>query len=163
MGYTFEHLEIKHQEEVISILNYYIRETITAYRENEVDNEHFLNFMNTDEIYCGFAVKNEQDTVIGFCTLEPYMPISTFSETAEPIYFIHHEHTGKGVGTIILKKLEEESRKRGISKLLVDIASENVGSIKFHEKHGFTECGRLHNIGKKFGRYFSVVLMEKSI
>lgn len=162
MNYIFEKLAMKHQVDVINILNYYIKETTSAYREYIVDNDFFLNFIE-DEMYCGFAIKDEQGKVVGFCTLEPYMPISTFSEVAEPMYFIHPEHTGKGIGYIILNKLENEAKQRGIKKFLVDISSENDGSLRFHTKNGFVECGKLHNVGNKFGRHFSIILMEKEI
>ncbi len=163
MEYLFEGFKLEHQENVIRILNYYIRETTSAYREHEVDNEYFLNFMSNNENHCGFAVKDDQGMIVGFCTLEPYMPISTFSEVAEPMYFIHPKHIGKGIGTVILKRLEDEARKRGVRKLLVDISSENIKSIRFHKKNGFVECGKLQNIGKKFDRYFSLIMMEKCI
>lgn len=163
MDFIFDDLKLEHQEDVVRILNYYIKETTSAYRENVVENDYFLDLLNDTENYCGYAIKDEKGTMLGFCTLEPYMPISTFSEVAEPMYFIDPKHTGKGIGTVVLKKLEDEARKRGITKFLVDISSENISSIKFHIKNGFTECGMLQNIGNKFGRYFSIVLMEKYI
>lgn len=162
MDFIFEKLTLAHKEDVIRIFNYYIKETTSAYRENIVADDFFLNFID-DEVYCGFAIKEKQGKLVGFCVLEPYRSYATFSEVAEPMYFIHHEYTGKGVGTLVLKKLEEEARKRGIKKLFVDISSENAGSINFHEKNGFVACGQLKNFGKKFGRHFSIVLMEKDI
>lgn len=56
-----------------------------------------------------------------------------------------------------------EAKKIGINKILASICSENDNSIKFHKKNGFIEYGVLHNIGKKFGRYFSVVWMGKDL
>lgn len=69
----------------------------------------------------------------------------------------------KGVGKQALEKLEGEAKKIGIKKLLVDISSENIQSINFHKKNGFVECGRFHNMGKKKGKYFDVVWMEKNL
>ncbi|AOT68975.1 GNAT family N-acetyltransferase [Geosporobacter ferrireducens] len=163
MNFTFENLKLEHQEAVVSILNYYIEETFAAYREEAVKNEHFLKFIDDSEVHCGYAIKNSQNGVVGFCLLEPYGSYSTFSEVAEIMYFIHPDYTGKGVGTLALEKLEVEAKKRGIKKLLADISSENICSIKFHEKNGFVEYGRLKNIGKKFNKYFSVVYMGKEI
>ena len=163
MEFVFEDLGLEHQEDVIRILNYYIKETTSAYRENEVDKDFFLDLIHGTEYYCGFAIKNKEGSIVGFCTLEPYMSISTFLEVAEPMYFIDPKYTRLGIGTVILNKLENEARKRGVRKLLVDISSDNINSIKFHKKNGFAQCGMLQNIGKKFGRYFSVILMEKHI
>ncbi|MFT9497933.1 GNAT family N-acetyltransferase [Anaerosolibacter sp.] len=163
MNFTFEHLKLEYQEEVICILNYYIKETTFAYREKIVENQHFLKFLDSEEIYCGFAIKTNQDEIVGYCLLEPYASYSTFSEVAEATYFIHPEYTNKGIGTLALKKLEDEAKKRGIKKLLVNISSKNIKCIKFHKKNGFIEYGRLEDIGKKFDKYFSVVWMGKEI
>jgi phosphinothricin acetyltransferase len=160
---VFEDLALEHGEDVVRILNHYIRETTSAYREGEVGDDWFREFLNDGERYCGFAVKTGQGATIGFCTLEPYMPLTTFSETADTMYFIDPAHTGLGAGSKILDKMEEEARKRGISKLVVDISAENAQSIRFHEKHGFAQCGMLRDVGKKFGRTFSLVLMEKTV
>ncbi|KYK23909.1 hypothetical protein AYK25_00640 [Thermoplasmatales archaeon SM1-50] len=73
------------------------------------------------------------------------------------------DETSKGIGQKALKKLEEEAKKIGITILLADISSENISSIEFHKKNGFKECGRFHHIGKKKGKYFDVVWMEKEI
>ncbi|MCK4259322.1 MAG: N-acetyltransferase [Halanaerobiales bacterium] len=162
MNITFEKLSLEHQEEVMCIFNYYIKKSTSAYREKTVDNEHFLNFIDGSN-HCEFAIKNDQNKVIGFCLLEPFMSLSTFAEAAETMYFIDHEYTGQGIGTLVLKKLEDEARKRGIKKLLANISSENANSINFHQKNGFVEYGRLKNVGKKFDRYFSIVWMGKEL
>lgn len=39
------------------------------------------------------------------------MAISTFSEIAEVMYFIHHEYTGYGSGSLALNRMEEEAKK----------------------------------------------------
>lgn len=163
MDFIFERLNLEHQEEVIRIFNYYVEETTAAYRDITVNNEFFVNFMDSTENHCAFAIKNDENKIIGFCLLEPYMALPTFSEVAETMYFIHRDYIGKGVGTLALKKLEDEAKKRGIKKLLANISSDNTSSIKFHEKNGFVEYGRLPNIAKKFDRYFSIVWMGKEI
>ncbi len=164
MDYYFENLNPDHLEPVIDIFNYYIRNTFDAYREQAVESEHFRKFIDPSEVHCGFAVKTLTEKIVGFCLLEPYASYaSTFSETAEVMYFIHPDYTGKEIGTLALHKLEDEAKKRGIIHLLADISSENSDSIKFHEKNGFTEYGRLRNIGKKFDKYFSVVYMGKDL
>ena len=163
MEIAFEKLEMKHGKEVVEILNYYIENTTSAYREKAVDEDFSLKFLESSDIHCSFVMKNIENKVIGFCTLEPHIAISVFSKVAEVMYFIHHEHTGNGIGSLALKKLEEEARKRGIQKLLADTSDENIGSMSFHRKNGFVEYGRLTDIGEKFGRKFGVVYLVKDL
>jgi len=86
-----------------------------------------------------------------------------FSETAEPMYFLHPNHIGKGAGSAIMNRLETYATEKGIRKFVVEISTDNTLSIAFHKKHGFTECGTLNRVGKKFGQYFSITFMEKDV
>ena len=72
------------------------------------------------------------------------------------MYFIQDKYTGIGAGGFALRRLEEEAKK-----LLADISTENEKSIEFHKRNGFRECGRLPDIGKKFGRSFGIVYLIK--
>jgi len=40
----------------------------------------------------------------------------------------------------------------GVCRLLACISSLNGGSIAFHAKHDFAECGRCRRIGRQHGR-----------
>ena len=114
--------------------------------------------------YPAFVImNNDTKKVIGFCFLRSYNPFPVFKKTAEITYFFEKNEVGKGTGKIALKKLEEEAKKIGINKLLADISSENLKSINFHKKNGFKECGRFHNVGKKKGKNFDIVWMEKTL
>jgi phosphinothricin acetyltransferase len=59
--------------------------------------------------------------------------------------------------------MAREANVKGITVLLASISSKNPASLAFHEKHGFVECGRLHNTGFKFNERFDVVWMEKDL
>jgi len=48
----------------------------------------------------------------------------------------------------------------GIDTFLAHISSLNEGSIRFHLRHGFTECGRFRCVGTKRGQDFDMVWMQ---
>lgn len=162
-AYTFETLDGTHQTEVVRIFNHYVEHSTAAYREKPVDDGFFSHFTADLEDYPGYAILDSSRTVVGFCLLEPFMPISAFSEVAEITYFIHKDHTGKGIGSAALKRLEQDARAIGVAKLIANISSDNIGSIVFHIKHGFEEYGRLRKAGKKFGKSFDIVYMDKEL
>jgi phosphinothricin acetyltransferase len=134
---------------------------MAAYREHEVEPDYFLGFLEVGKTHPGYAIVDEAENVIGFCMLKPHIALSTFSQTAEIMYFIDPEFTGRGVGSAALARLERDAKDMGITKILASISSENEGSQNFHRKNGFVEYGRFPDIGKKFGRRFGVIWMGK--
>jgi phosphinothricin acetyltransferase len=150
-------------EAVIDIFNYYIRNSFAAYPEDPVPYEFFSRFLEISEHYPSVIVKDSGGTVAGFGMLRPHNPMPAFRHTAEITYFILPDLTGKGLGSQMLAYLEREGRKRGISTILAGISSLNEGSIRFHTRHGFSECGRFEKVGVKKGVVFDTVWMQKFI
>ena len=159
---TFEKLNEEHKIDVMSILNYYVDNSYAAFPEKSLPDEFFGNLMRMTEGYPAYAVKMDEK-VVGFAFLRAYNPFSTFRETAEITYFIDKDYSGKGLGRIILDKIEEDAKSKGICNILASISSKNEHSIKFHEKNGFVKCGEFPEIGRKFGNPFDIIWMRKNL
>lgn len=151
------------REAVIDLFNWYIEHSFAAYPQDPVPYGFFQMFQEIMKNYPAIAARSGDGTLAGFGFLHPHNPMPTFAHTAEVTYFLRPECTGKGLGSRMLAWLEAEGKKRGISCLLASIASLNEGSIRFHARHGFTECGRFREVVKKKGRLFDTVWMEKRI
>jgi len=149
------------KESVIDIFNYYIENSFAAYPENKVPYEFFGLFLQSTAGYPTAIVKDESKTVLGFGLLRPHSPIPTLAGTVEITYFIRPEYTGKGIGSTIMEYLLEGAREKGLHCILASISSLNEGSIRFHIQHGFSECGRFREVGKKWGKLFDTVWMQK--
>jgi L-amino acid N-acyltransferase YncA len=151
------------RKEVIDIFNYYIENSFAAYPENKVPYEFFDALLKMCERYPSLIAEDESGTILGFGMLRAYNSFSTFSQTAEITYFIRPECTDKGIGRMMLDCLTDKAREKGITSILASICSLNNGSINFHKKNGFIECGRLREIGRKKGKTFDVVYMQKML
>jgi len=164
MSICFEIMAESHGKEVMEIFNYYVENSLAAFPENKLPVEAYGMFLKMTQGYPAYVLRESPESpVVGFCFLRPYNQMPVFRETAEISYFLKPDSAQKGIGTQALRKLEEEAIKKGIRKILACISSENIASIKFHQKNGFTECGCFHHAGKKHGRYFDLVWMEKDI
>ncbi|MGE0076460.1 MAG: N-acetyltransferase family protein [Bacteroidales bacterium] len=159
---SFEKLSMKHQVEIIDIFNYYVINTTSAFPDKSVSYYYYSKILDATKGCPAFAI-TIQDKTIGFCFLHAYNPFPTFSECAEITYFIDKDYTGKGIGNLVLKKLESEAKKMGIKTLLASISSENIKSINFHLKNNFKDCGRFEDIAKKDGKSFDIVWMQKRL
>jgi phosphinothricin acetyltransferase len=151
------------QKEIIDIFNYYVENSFAAYPEQKLPYEFFDHFLKMCEGYPALTAKDEQGNILGFGMLRAYSPFSTFSQTAEITYFIKQEYTGRGIGEKMLDCLIAKAKEKGITSVIANISSLNEGSINFHRKNGFVECGRLKKIGAKRGKTFDVVYMQKML
>jgi L-amino acid N-acyltransferase YncA len=161
--YSLSPLKATDGDAVIDIFNYYVRNTFAAYPEDPVPNEFFGMFLEISKNYPSVIARDAAGSVAGFGLLRPHNPMQAFRHTAEITCFIRPDLTGKGLGTRMLAFLESEGKKLGISTILASISSLNEGSIRFHEHHGFFECGRFIGVGQKKGVVFDTVWMQKFI
>ncbi|MBA3030907.1 MAG: N-acetyltransferase [Desulfobacteraceae bacterium] len=151
------------QNPVMDIFNHYIEHSFSAYPETMLPYPNFGMLLNMAQGYPAGAIKNPGGELLGYGMLRPYSPIPAFSETAEISYFLHPDHTGKGLGRNLLDYLEKGAREKGVKNILASISSLNPGSMKFHEQNGFIPCGCFKGVGRKKGRIFDVVWMQKSL
>lgn len=148
---------------IIDIFNYYIEYSFAAYPENKADYNLYDFFLKSSKGYPTVVIQDDEGNLLGFGMLRPYDMMPVFKKTAEISYFIKPGYTGKGLGKIMLAKLLDDAKREGITCILANISSFNNGSIRFHQQNGFIECGRFNNIGRKNGKDFGVVWMQKQI
>jgi phosphinothricin acetyltransferase len=163
MDFSLELASTDDGKAIIDIFNHYVENTFAAYPEAAVPYEFFGLFMSMSQGYPFLVAKDGEGKVLGFGLLRPHNPMPAFSRTAEITYFIAPDHTRKGIGGKMLDRLLAEASEIGITSILASISSLNPGSLAFHKKHGFQECGRFVGIGRKKGREFDVVWMQKMI
>jgi phosphinothricin acetyltransferase len=148
------------RDSIIAIFNYYAQTSYAAYPEMPV-NGQFFGFLRQGTL--AFFVIEHHARVIGFGLIKPVLPFPAFMTTGMLTYFIQPEFTGKGFGNRLFERLMTEAGKLGMTSLVANMASKNTASIRFHTRHGFTEVGRLHNAGTKFGEAFDVIWMQKEL
>lgn len=163
MTFTLSPLTADDRDAVLAIFNHYVVNSFSAYPENEVPPPFYDSLLALCRGYPNAAVRNGAGEVVGFGLLRPYHPMSTFARTAEITYFLHPDATGQGVGARLLDFLLDGARRQGIAQILASVSSRNPGSLRFHERHGFLECGRFRDVGEKRGERFDVVYLQRSL
>ena len=163
MEYSITPIANEDREPIIDIFNHYVENTFAAYPENKLPYQAFARFMEVSHGYPTGSLKDRYGNVVGFGLLRPHNPIPTFVRTAEAAYFIHPDHTGKGLGKMLLDALEKGAVEKGITTILAHISSLNPNSIQFHRKNGFVECGRFRKVGRKKDQDFDTLWMQKML
>jgi phosphinothricin acetyltransferase len=145
---------------VVGVFNYFVENSLAAYLAHPVGEEFFFEMRGRAAGYPFYVVELDSE-LIGFAYLHSYHPAPAFRRTGLVTYFILPEHTGHGLGTRLLEMLVEDARSMDVDTLLAHISSANVGSLRFHEKHGFKQCGCFEQVGCKWDRNFDVVWMQR--
>ena len=160
---TIRQMNEKDRTSVIDIFNYYVEQSFSAFPEEKIPYTFFDELFLKSEGYPRIVVENQEGNIIGFAMLRPHSPIPAFRGTSEITYFIKPDMTSRGLGPLLLEYLLEEARSRGIKNILAAISSINQGSIRFHSRHGFEQCGRFTGIGMKKGINFDVIWMQLTL
>jgi phosphinothricin acetyltransferase len=70
----------------------------------------------------------------------------------------------RGIGATLLAELIARAEKAGdIHAMVAAIESSNTGSIALHERFGFRTVGVLPEVGRKFGRWMDLTLMQLTL
>ena len=99
--------------------------------------------------------------VVGWAGLSPVSDRCVYGGVAEVAVYVASEARGQGMGTLLLNALVEASEEAGLWTLQAGIFTENVASVRIHEKCGFRIVGTREGLGKMEGRWRDVLLLER--
>jgi phosphinothricin acetyltransferase len=101
--------------------------------------------------------------VLGYAYAQPFRERAAYAQTFEDSIYVAPSSQRQGVGALLLSELLRALRHDGVREVLGVIGdSGNAGSIGLHQKAGFRHVGVFKDVGFKFGRWFDVVLMQRS-
>ena len=101
--------------------------------------------------------------VVGFASLTPYRPRPAYMTTVEDSVYVHRDHRGAGVGALLLGELVDLAREHGFHAIIARIVGDHAASIRLHTACGFETIGTEREVGRKFGKWLDVVLMQKML
>lgn len=141
-------------------------ETYT-YREHLADPaEMQLWFAAQQEAGNPVLVAELDGGVVGYTTWSMFRysaRLPGYRHSAELTIHVRDAFRGAGIGRALIEALEAEARRRDIHVLIAGIDSTNTPSIAFHARMGFVETARLPEVGTKFGRWLTLVLMQRIV
>lgn len=99
--------------------------------------------------------------VAGFGSLSPWRDRPAYSTTVEDSVYVHRDHHGRGVGRALLEELVAVATAHGFHACMARIVGGHQASIGLHHACGFEVVGTEREVGRKFGKWLDVVLMER--
>ncbi len=128
----------------------------------DLDNRRAWFTARTGQGYPVF-VADEGGTVLGYGSYGDFRPFQGYRFTVENSVYVAAEARGKGAGAALLGALVAHAGAAGKHVMIAAITAGNEASVRLHARQGFSETGRLGEVGFKFGRYLDLVLMEKRL
>ena len=102
----------------------------------------------------------DDGTVLGYATYGPWRPHDGYRHTVEHSLYVREGLRGRGTGSTLLTALFERARAQGIHVMVAGIDADNEGSVRLHERFGFTRTGVLPQVGTKFGRWLDLAFLQ---
>lgn len=101
--------------------------------------------------------------VIGFGALSPYKERAAYRTSVENSVYVRADRTGQGVGRLLLDELLGVAAAGGFHTVFARINSTGTASVALHTSCGYRHVGVEHQVGRKFGRWHDVVVMQKML
>jgi len=105
-------------------------------------------------------VAEDDGDIVGFASFSPYRDRPAYSTTVEDSVYVRRDQQGKGVGTLLLGELVALARSHGFHAIMARIVGGHDASIALHRALGFEFVGTEREVGRKFGRWLDVDVMQ---
>jgi L-amino acid N-acyltransferase YncA len=108
-------------------------------------------------------VAEDEGEVVGFAGLSPYRDRPAYATTVEDSIYIARTHQGLGLGKVLLGELVELAAGHGFHAMMARIVGGHEASIALHRSVGFELVGIEREVGRKFGQWLDVALMQRML
>jgi L-amino acid N-acyltransferase YncA len=106
------------------------------------------------------VAEDEAEGVVGFASLSPWGKRPAYATSVEDSVYVHRDHRGRGIGKALLRELLDVATAHGFHAVFARIVGDQGASATLHEALGFEVVGTEREVGRKFGRWLDVVVME---
>ena len=143
---------------IAEIWNRIIRDTIVTFTTAEKDPAAIASAIADGAPY---HVAADARGVLGFVTAFQFRGGPGYAHTFEHSIHIIPAARHRGLGRALMAAIEDDMRARHVHSLFAGVSGENEAGVTFHAALGYREVARLPEVGRKFGRWHDLVLMQK--
>jgi|DEB0MinimDraft_10_1074344.scaffolds.fasta_scaffold00426_8 L-amino acid N-acyltransferase YncA len=111
----------------------------------------------------GVIVAELDGQVVGFASLSPFRDRPAYNTTVENSIYVDRTARGSGVGRALLNELIEMAKNRGFHTMVAHISGTDGVSVALHQACGFTLTGVQREVGRKFGTWLDITIMQRML
>ncbi len=105
--------------------------------------------------------EDDDGTITGWACLSAYRSRPAYATSVENSVYVHPDHQGRGVGNLLLCELVQLADEHGFHAVFARVAGSNPASVALHARHGFETIGVEREVGRKFGKWLDVTVMQR--
>ncbi|MFK3795798.1 MULTISPECIES: GNAT family N-acetyltransferase [unclassified Pseudomonas] len=111
-----------------------------------------------------YLVAERDGEVVGYAYATLYRPRPAYRFTVEDSVYVREGMAGLGIGQRLLEAVVQRCTDDGRRQMVAIIGnSENVASIRLHQRLGFRTVGVFQSVGFKHGRWLDTVIMQREL
>lgn len=148
----------------------YVAETAISFEYVPPSETAFRARIETTLAAYPYLVAERDGVILGYAYTSRFHPRAAYDWDAETSIYVRRDVRGLGLGRKLYTALEAISKQQGIQNLYACIAyaepeDEHLtnASPRFHERMGYTLVSRFSRCAFKFGRWYDMIWMEKSL
>ena len=155
---------------LLEIYAYYVANTAVSFEYDVPSEAEFCNrIQNTLKKY-PYLVLEDDGVIQGYAYAGIFKARAAYARSCEVSIYVDHDAKRQGYGRKLYEALEDRLKTQGILNMYACIAYPagedeylSRDSEQFHRHLGFTTVGEFHQCSYKFGRWYSMIWMEKLI
>lgn len=155
--------ELEDLPRIVEIQNYYIEHTHITFDVHpftpEQRREWFRDHNNGSRYR--LLIAEDQQKIVGYACTGRFRPKPAYETTVEVSVACDPNAIGKRIGTRLYEELFAILGGEDLHRAVAGIAQPNPASNALHQRFGFRPVGTFTEVGRKFGRYWDVLWMEK--
>ncbi|HUY30106.1 MAG TPA: GNAT family N-acetyltransferase [Acidimicrobiales bacterium] len=109
------------------------------------------------------VVAVEDGRVLGFASLSPYRPRPAYATTVEDSVYVAGDARGRGLGKALVNEIVGLAAAHGFHSVIARVVGHHDASIALHRGCGFELVGVEREVGRKFGRWLDVAVMQRLV
>lgn len=108
-------------------------------------------------------VAEDNGNICGFASLSPYRPRPGYSTTVEDSIYVDSKYRKQGVGKALLSEILVLAKQHGFHSCMARVMASHQASLALHQSCGFELVGIEKEVGRKFGKWLDMALLQKML
>ena len=108
-------------------------------------------------------VAEARGAVVGYACTRPFRDKAAYDPTVETSVYLSEAARGSGLGRRLYAQLFAALEDEDVHLAVAGITLPNDASVALHERFGFARVGVMREVGRKLGRFWDVLWMERPL